>query len=160
MHCCPERKSSQDVSTTHQTKTPKLPGIVSVKHMEQAFRAKVMASNQFESDRLLFEVSLVLAAVRQTLELLTAPIRHHVTLSSQDQLRDHDAYMKRKHVRWIDFSYVFSSFVEMFRFISIFAVIQWRMEVVNGEHSGHIKAKMFATILKGGNVSEHLSRFY
>ena len=58
-----------------------------------------MASNQFESDRLLFEVSLVLAAVRQTLELLTAPIRHHVTLSSQDQLRDHDAYMKRKHVR-------------------------------------------------------------
>ena len=31
------------------------------------------------------------------------------------------------------------------------------MEVVNGEHSGHTKAKMFATILKGGKVSYLLS---
>ena len=57
-------KPRQGVSPAQRTKILKLAGIMSVELMEKAFRAKVMASNQFESDRLLFEVSLTVPVVK------------------------------------------------------------------------------------------------
>ena len=127
----------------------KLADILSVGLMEKVFRSKVMASKQFQSDRLLFEVCFVVRRGRQILGLSTSRIQKFYRKIIAGSIERPGSIHETKTGPFI----VFSCFLLPLVHLSMTS-IQWRMEVVNGKHSGHAKAKMFATILKGGKVSQ------